>query len=83
MERGALKYHTVSRRLTNLKNHKRREQDFLIKMRKSIQGVSYRREDGGKGCKHCFSLMMYEFFSNNVLCSASISFTMYIFLKIL
>ena len=80
MERGALKYHTVSRRLTNLKNHKRREQDFLIK---KIQGVSYRREDGGKGCKHCFSLMMYEFFSNNVLCSASISFTMFIFLKIL
>lgn len=54
MERGALKYHTVSRRLTNLKNHKRREQDFLIKMRKSIQGVSYRREDGGRGVSTAF-----------------------------
>ena len=41
----------------------------------NIEGVVYRREG-----YHCFSLMIYGFCSKNVLYSASVSFTIFIFL---
>ena len=60
------------------RNHRRGDQDFLVK----TEGSPY-REGGGagvyrKGGKHCFSLVMYGFRSSNALYSATLSFRMFI-----
>ena len=47
---------------------------------KVIDGEVIREIVFGRGNKHCFSLMMYAFSSNNTLYSAGPSFTMFIFL---
>ena len=62
---GALKF---------LKNHRRRDQDFLVK-RGGGRRV-YRKREG----KHCFSLIMHGFCISNALYSVSLSFRMVIFL---
>ena len=60
-----------------LENHKREDQDFLVKMVGGVAhivGLSIYR----KGGKHWFPLVMYSFCSSNALYSASFSFRMFI-----
>ena len=54
----------------------KRDQDFLVK----IKVVHIGRGLSTEGRKNCFSLVMYEFCSNDALYSANFSFTMFIFL---
>ena len=57
-----------------LKNHRRRDQDFLVKMGDNpFRGFVYRMR-----IKHCFSLIMYGFCSSNAFYLASLSFKMFI-----
>ena len=59
-----------------MKNHRRRlgGRDFLVKMGVVHIGENvYRR-----GCKQCFSLIIYGFCGSNALYSASLSFRMVI-----
>ena len=53
-------------------------EDCLVKIR---EGVTHMEQGSLEGWgKHCFSLI-YEFCCNNVVYSASLSFTMFIFFK--
>ena len=67
----------IYRGLGFLKNHRRGDQDFFVKMKGSPYGrIVYR-----KGSKHYFSLVMYGFCSSNTLYSASVSFRMFIIIS--
>ena len=62
-----------------MKNHRREDQDFLVKMGDSpYRWVVYRRRG-----KQCFLLIRYGFCSSNALYSASLSFRMFIFFGVL
>ena len=65
-----------------LKNHRRGDKDFLIKMGEGEGVVHIGRLsiEGGGGSKHCFLLIRYEFCWSNALYSASLSFRTFIFL---
>ena len=57
-----------------LKNHRRRDQDFLVKMGGNpFRGFVYRMR-----IKHCFLLIMYGFCSSNAFYLASLPFKMFI-----
>ena len=57
------------------RNHRRGDQDFLVKTEGSpYRGAGVYR----KGGKHCFPLVMYGFRSSNALYSATLSFRMFI-----
>ena len=64
-----------------LKNHRRVDQEFLVKGGEEGGGGNpYRTGVSTEGMKQCFPLMMYGFYSDNALYSVSFSFTVFIFL---
>ena len=60
-------------------NHRKGDQDFPVKMGVRVGGKPYRGFVYRREGKHCFSLMMYAFCSNNALYAASLSFAMFSF----
>ena len=80
---GFLSGRHEKRELRFLKNHRPKDQVFLVKGGEGWErggGSLYRTGVSIEGMKQCFPLMMYEFYSDNALYSASFSFTVFIFL---
>ena len=73
----------LKRGLRFLKNHRRVDQEFLVKGGEGGGGGGgnpYRTGVSTEGMRQCFPLMMYGFYSDNALYSVSFSFTVFIFL---